>query len=397
MSDTSTVSNVTTTHPIGETTSHDSPNGDGPSRPSGTISPSNSSARQHRKRRVAASIVITVLAAGLVAGGVAVVRGNAEAGAAESTDDPATLGDPPETAVVERGDLTAESDFRGSVGFGDEWTIPLDGGIVTASQPTGTLVNFGEPLVTIDALPVLLVQGDVPMYRDLELLSTPITGADVFQLQQMLIGLGFDRDGELTADGKFGIDTKRAVEDWQEANWWPKTGRIAHDEIVFSPVPLRVAGDLRVGTAFAGIDVTEWTPAVTVDIANRDRNLLQLDSEVTVELDDGTTTGGVVTDQRTVTADDGSTSTRVTITPEGVTGDATTARVVVTNTEASDVLLVPVGALLAVAQGGYALEVIESAGDAATRLVAVQIGAILDGRVEVTGDITAGDEIVVAG
>ena len=51
--------------------------------------------------------------------------------------------------------------------------------------------------------------------------------------------------------------------------------------------------------------------------------------------------------------------------------------------ERENVLTVPVAALLALAEGGYGVEVVD--GDA-SRLVAVETGLFADGRVEVTGD-----------
>jgi len=65
----------------------------------------------------------------------------------------------------------------------------------------------------------------------------------------------------------------------------------------------------------------------------------------------------------------------------------------VTTVAADDVLVVPVEALLALAGGGYALEV--SDGGEATHLVRVDLGVFADDLVAVTGDIEDGDEVVV--
>nr|MDJ0954649.1 hypothetical protein [Acidimicrobiia bacterium] len=61
--------------------------------------------------------------------------------------------------------------------------------------------------------------------------------------------------------------------------------------------------------------------------------------------------------------------------------------------EASNVLVVPVNALLALAEGGYAVEVV--AADETTRFVRVEIGKFADGVVAVTGDISEGDRVLV--
>jgi membrane fusion protein, multidrug efflux system len=63
-------------------------------------------------------------------------------------------------------------------------------------------------------------------------------------------------------------------------------------------------------------------------------------------------------------------------------------------TERKDVLTVPVGALLALAEGGYGLEVVEGS---TTRIVAVETGLFADGKVEVSGSgIADGTTVGVA-
>ena len=102
---------------------------------------------------------------------------------------------------------------------------------------------------------------------------------------------------------------------------------------------------------------------------------------MTVELADGSSVAGTVTEQLAVSTDDGSTAYRSTIALDGeVSTDATNVRIVVSTTVADDVLIVPVAALLAPAEGGYAVEIVDGS---STRLVAVDVGAILDGRAEI--------------
>jgi multidrug efflux pump subunit AcrA (membrane-fusion protein) len=56
---------------------------------------------------------------------------------------------------------------------------------------------------------------------------------------------------------------------------------------------------------------------------------------------------------------------------------------------------VPVKALLALQESGYAVEVVPDGGGA-RRYVPVRTGAFAGGLVEVTGDLQAGDPVVVA-
>jgi multidrug efflux pump subunit AcrA (membrane-fusion protein) len=59
-----------------------------------------------------------------------------------------------------------------------------------------------------------------------------------------------------------------------------------------------------------------------------------------------------------------------------------------------NVLAVPVNALVALAEGGYALEVVGAGG--ATHYVGVQLGLFDSGWVELTsGDVHEGDRVVV--
>jgi hypothetical protein len=57
------------------------------------------------------------------------------------------------------------------------------------------------------------------------------------------------------------------------------------------------------------------------------------------------------------------------------------------------VLTVPVDALLALREGGYAVELADAGGD--THLSGVELGLFADGRVQVEGDVEEGDQVVV--
>jgi hypothetical protein len=91
--------------------------------------------------------------------------------------------------------------------------------------------------------------------------------------------------------------------------------------------------------------------------------------------------------------EDASTSLTVTIgfpkAPKGI--DKAAVTVAFTASERTEVLTVPVAALLALAEGGYGLQVVDGA---ATRYVGVETGLFADGRVEVSGGgITAGTKV----
>ena len=225
------------------------------------------------------AIAVVIVAAGAVTaiqlGGNPLPDADSESGDASDEASAGDSRDELDTVGIERGDLTSTSEFTGALGFGESWPLSLTAdGIVTGARPLGTVVDFGESLIEIDDHRVFLVEGDVPMFRDLELTSPRVAGEDVAQLQRFLIAQGFDRDGTLEADGVFDSDTRRAVMDWQEATWQQQTGRVTRSQMVFNPEPLRIAGDQRIGAVFEQLEVTAWEPTVTVDVANRDRPLL---------------------------------------------------------------------------------------------------------------------------
>ena len=74
--------------------------------------------------------------------------------------------------------------------------------------------------------------------------------------------------------------------------------------------------------------------------------------------------------------------------------DAAPVDVTVTDKVNAGVLTVPVPALIALAGGGHAVELIVDGG---TQLIGVQLGDFVDDLVEISGDIQPGDRVVMAG
>jgi hypothetical protein len=68
----------------------------------------------------------------------------------------------------------------------------------------------------------------------------------------------------------------------------------------------------------------------------------------------------------------------------------------IVTSQATGVLAVPVGALLALSEGGYAVEKVDRSSGTGTRLVAVKLGTFADGWVQVTGSLNEGDKVVTA-
>jgi peptidoglycan hydrolase-like protein with peptidoglycan-binding domain len=222
-------------------------------------------------------------------------------------------------------------------------------------------------------------------------------GPDVRQLQAGLIAGHFAGGLFTTPTGHYDLATADAVERWQAARGLTLTGWIPLGQVVFLPTAILVgAMDVIAGEAAAPgqrpYQVTTGQRTVTVPVNPTlppafagERVSIVLPSQVVVP---GTITavGGV-----------SSTSGQLTVTPSRGTGTGVNVQVQVSLAvqSARGVLAVPVSALLALAGGGYGLEVVTPSG--AHRLVGVAAGLFASGQVQVSGPgITAGTRVVVA-
>lgn len=278
-------------------------------------------------------------------------------------------------------------------------------GTVTWLPDEGTVVERGEPLYELDGQPSgILLYGDRPAWRAL---SEGSQGPDVEQLQANLIELGFGGDG-LRANGSFDDATVAAVKAWQTSLGRPATGQVALGDVVFQPGALRAASQsVALGdTVASGIEVLKATTTervVTINLSADDQGLVSVGDPVEVVLPDGSTTAGTVASVGTVaqaSSDGGSATVEVTIVLDDPvssgTIDQAPVEVAITTFERTDVLAVPVNALLALIEGGYAVEVVGE--DGTTHLVAVETGIFEDGWVEIelpNGGLDEGDLVVV--
>nr|WP_229791436.1 peptidoglycan-binding domain-containing protein [Micromonospora fulviviridis] len=343
--------------------------------------------RRARTRLVVASAVVVAAAAGVTA---AVAAGGRDGGTA------AAGGLPPATAEVTRQTLVDAESFDGELGYGaTHHAAPRAGGTLTWLAATGAQVTRGKPLFAVDDAEVVLLYGKLPAYRTL---GPGMSGADVRQFERNLAALGYSG---FTADDEYTSATADAVRDWQEDLDLPETGRVELGRVVYAEGAVRVEShEAEPGDpAQPGQAVLSWTGTtrvVTVSLDVDDERLAKKGAKVTVSLPDGKEVAGTVADTETVIetgADGGAggqgepeTKIEVTVTvadPKALTGfDQASAKVAFTAAERRDVLTVPVAALLALAEGGYGVQLVEGA---STRIVAVQTGLFAAGRVEVSG------------
>jgi peptidoglycan hydrolase-like protein with peptidoglycan-binding domain len=277
-------------------------------------------------------------------------------------------------------------------------------GTLTSLQPAGTQVMLGHELFRVDDTPIVLLYGSLPAYRDL---AVGETGADVLQFEQNLKALGYKG---FTVDDRYTAGTARAVSAWQKALGLPRTGVVELGRVFYASDSVRVAttaavvGD-EIQPGKVVLDVTGFTRSVVVNLALSDRRFASVGAAVTLTLPDGTSTKGKVTATSTVlvagTGQDAGTSTTklaVTVVADDKSAltafDSATVDVGFTAPESGTPLTVPVDALLALAEGGYGLQLVDGKH---TRIVAVNVGTFAGGRVEVSGGgIAAGDIVGIS-
>jgi peptidoglycan hydrolase-like protein with peptidoglycan-binding domain len=275
-------------------------------------------------------------------------------------------------------------------------------GTVTHLVAEGETLSQGDVLLAVDGEPVVLLLGDIPAYR---LMEIGTEGEDVRQLQTALEELGFGSVDGFAVDGSFTAATTVAVIAWQQSVGARPDGIVNLGDVVFLAEPIRVgatpiaAGDqLRDGMPI--LSASSNATNVSVDLSTDDQDLVDVGDDVVVILPDESREPGVVSEIGTVVQanQQGATFFEMSVTlinAEAAPGlDEAPVDVEIVSDRADNVLVVPVTALLALSEGGYAVEVVTE--DGSIVLVAVDPGLFADGFVEVSSDLlTEGMEVVV--
>lgn len=337
-----------------------------------------------RSHRVAITGV-SVLAAGAVTA--------AAIGLPHDTGAPTAAALPPGTATVTRQTIVDTDEVTGALGYGITFTlagrIP---GVITKMPLPGAVVSRGRSIYRVDNTPIVLMYGEVAAYRAL---GPGDTGTDVKQLEVNLRALGFDG---FTVDSTYTSGTAVAVKHWQKALGLPQTGRVEQGRVSYA------AGPIRIDAATAGVnqstgdggEVLRYTGTGRQVVARLEvsrQRLARRGVAVQLRMPDGKTVPGRVERVYTVVepADDPGgdpqTSIETVIALNDLSAaagiEAATISVVFTAAERRNVLTVPIAALVALAEGGYGVEVVDGS---ATHYVKVETGLFANGRVEVTGD-----------
>jgi len=160
-----------------------------------------------RKQKLALALVFVILLAAASWTAGSRIQSPAEAAARTAPPTPSPILVPVEQRV-----LTSHIVTRGTARYGLPQSISLaasalktETGIITTLPRRGDQLAEGDVLLTVSGRPVFVLQGDIPVYRDL---FPGLTGEDVRQLEAALERLHFDPG---PVDGVFDEETAAAV------------------------------------------------------------------------------------------------------------------------------------------------------------------------------------------
>ncbi|WP_328650544.1 efflux RND transporter periplasmic adaptor subunit [Micromonospora sp. NBC_00330] len=364
--------------------------------------------RTTRRTAIVVAVVTLAVAVGAGVGALALRR--------HPGRDVASAPPPVTTTTVTRADLSDSRSLNGTLGFGPERLVKGAGeGLVTRLPKVGDTVARGKPLYWVNDRPVPVLFGGTPLFRTLD--KPGLVGSDVRIVSDNLKALGY-HTGSQPSRGTDGtkIGTGQAlltgslvgaIKKWQQALGLDPTGTIGVGQVAVLTGPARVSavkalpGDPVAGELLA---VTEKVKLVTVPVGATEVGTITVGAAVVVALPDSSEIPATVASiSQTVRGggSDGGTgqgsppTVDVLVAPARAADvaklDAATVQVRFTTAVHKGVLAVPVGALVALREGGHALQLPDG------ELVAVETGMFARGLVEISGTgVTEGLDVVTA-
>ena len=263
-------------------------------------------------------------------------------------------------------------------------------GIVTWLPAAGNVISQGQPLFQVDGQPVILLYGSVPEWRSLAV-GVP-TGPDITELAQNLNQLGYAGAYQLPENGIYSYAVDDAVQRLLTAKGIAASTGLALGTVLYAPgpvlvsaLPMALGASVNPGTAV--ITITSTQRAVTGMFTPRGGPPVEVGQTATVTPDGGGASLAGTVAGATTKFSNGSNQTTVTMalagSPSLPLGDIPVQAAVVTET-VPHVLAVPVQALVALVEGGYALQL--PAGKGRKALVTVKVGVSGAGNlVQVSG------------
>lgn len=350
------------------------------------------------KKQIIGSAVVVIAA--LAAGAVFMTGDDGETAAdATTTSTPDTDF---ATAVVARKDLVETTEIDGTLGFGDPTALPnRAAGVLTALPEPGTIIEPGDVLYEVNEVPVVYLPGETPAHR---MMRDDTEGTDVLQLEEYLDSLGLMEAHNATVDGDYTGYTEDAVEEWYETTFGITEQTVVADgTVVFGTEPFRISQVTgQLGASINGgsvLSYTSTTRVVTVQLDTADSGILEEGQSVVVELPDESEVDATVTFVSDTVTTEGQGPNAVSwidvelvLDGEGSAFDESPVTIIVDEPVELDAVVIPIPALLALAEGGYAVEKLV---DGTPTLIAVEIGSFLSNEVSVTGSLQPGDIVVV--
>jgi len=292
------------------------------------------------------------------------------------------------------------------------WQIDTDtdtDGELTFLAPVATPIEHGTVLYTVDDVDAVAVVDSDPTS---DAVLDAIWSADVELIESVIVFAGFDPDGLIEIDDDVDLHTAAAVIRWQESVGLPATGSTHPSDYIDMAAAVDVpyaVGEVylepgeQLGTGEVVMALQTPTLTVIADVAVGELDEFSVGDVVAVEqLDESTFVAEVVSIADVANESEGQDATpTITVTFDVVDAPETYVSGAVTiTTESSridDAMVVPSRALVALREGGFAVE--KQLADGTTELVGVEIGTFDDSMVEVVsvtvGDLSVGDELVV--
>jgi len=364
--------------------------------------PPSGEARRRRGRLLAGAAVVVLVA--VVAALATGVFSKHHAPATRVSDN----ADPTSITTVTQGTLSSQISADGTLEYttsgGSDYSVVNQASGTFSKLPlAGEVFSRGQVLYRVSNDPVIVLYGDTPVYRSL---YEGDKGPDVRELNENLVALGYATRSEVDWDRSyFSYETMNALERLQHHLGEDETGELAEGQAVFLPGQIRVTTvsatlGTNAGPGAAIMQATSTSRRVVVNLDAAEQSEVKVGDQVAITLPDGNSTPGVVSGIGTVASGSGSSSTLpvyITLKHPKAAGSLDQAPVTVEITSASvkHALIVPIDSLLALSGGGYAVETVNAAG--VHKLVAVSLGTFDDaaGNVQVTGNLKAGERIVV--
>ncbi|WP_306214061.1 efflux RND transporter periplasmic adaptor subunit [Actinoplanes sp. RD1] len=303
-----------------------------------------------------------------------------------------------ETVEITKGDLSTSSTLGGTLGYGAPRVVKgAAAGVVTWLPKTGKVVKRGGVLYRVNDAPVPLFLGSPPLYRTLAAKDT--TGRDVAMVNRNLKALGYATGVQPLTVGKKDVRKGEdvltaallaAIKRWQRDTGMPEDGKLEVGDVAVLPAAVRVESVSAVPGDAAAAELMTVTPTrkvVTVQASPDEAGSLDEDDKVGLRMPDGTESTGRIGAIATVAqpGEDpgGQQQVAITVTLDDPDAagrlDGGSIEVRVPGESRKGVLTVPVNALLALQEGGYALQLPDGS------LVQAETGLFAKGMVEVSG------------